>query len=53
VDEQSDYKQAKDVDLKLQAAALNFFELTRFYAVAPADCLPSLLKAIEETRRLE
>ena len=53
VDESSDYKQTHGIDFKLPDAVLKFFDHTRPNAVLPADCLPSLLKAIEEAKRLE
>ncbi len=53
VDEVLDYSQASDVDTLIAPAALTFFEWSRPHATPPAHCVPSLLAAIPEVRRLE
>ena len=53
VDEITDYSQEGDVDRLIPTAALTFFEWTRVNATPPARCVPSLLSAIPEVRRLE
>ena len=53
VDEDTDYSREGDVDRLIPAAAVTFFEWSRVNATPPAHCLPSLLAAIPEVRRLE
>lgn len=52
VDEDTDYSQEGDVDGLIPAAAVTFFEWSRVNAPPPAHCVPSLLSAIPEVRRL-
>jgi len=52
VDETTDYSR-DDVDRLIATAAVTFFEWSRVTAAPPAHCVPSLLAAIPEVRRLE
>ena len=53
VDEITDYSQEGDVDRLIPSAARTFFEWSRANTTPPAHCVPSLLSAIPEVRRLE
>ena len=53
VDEITDYRQEGDVDRFIPTAALTFFAWSRVNATPPAHCVPSLLSAVPEVRRLE
>jgi hypothetical protein len=53
VDETSDYKRDTRIEDRIRPAALAFFELTRPNTQPQANCIPSLLVAIPEARRLE
>lgn len=53
VDEIADYSQAEDVDGLIPTAALTFYAWSRVNATPPGHCVPSLLAAIPEVRRLE
>lgn len=52
VDEITDYSRRDDIDPLIPAAAETFFKWARVN-VTPSDCIPSLLAAIPEARRLE
>jgi len=53
VDESTDYRQEVDVDRRIPDAARTFFGWSREDAQPPAHCVPSLLSAIPEVRRLK
>ena len=53
VDENQTYRRTPDIDEKIPAAAATFFEWSRPNATPPTYCIPSLLAAIPEIRRLE
>lgn len=53
VDEGRTYDRAPDIDEKIAAAAMAFFEWSGPSATPPAHCIPSLREAIPEARRLE
>lgn len=53
VDEDTDYRREQRVDEQIANAASTFFDWTRPNATPPPHCVPSLLSAIPEVRRLE
>jgi hypothetical protein len=53
VDEEANYGNEPTVDEKIAPAAVVLFEWNRSNFVPPAHCVPSLLAAIPEVRRLE
>jgi len=53
VDEARTYDRAQGIDEKIAAAAMTFFEWSRPNTTPPTHCIPSLLAAIPEVRRLE
>lgn len=52
VDEERDYKGMPGTE-QIPAAAKTFFDWTRPNATVPANCIPSILSAIPEIRRIE
>jgi hypothetical protein len=52
VNEDDDYTRDRDIDGQFQRAAAMLFEWSRDNAVPPRHCVPSLLAAIPELRRL-
>jgi hypothetical protein len=52
VDENTDYSRDGDMDRLVPPAADTLFGWTREGAVAPEHCVPSLLAAIPELKRL-
>ena len=53
VDENTDYSREAGIDELIKPAAITFFSWSRPNATPPALCVPSLLAAIPEVRRLE
>lgn len=53
VDENTDYSKEGGIDELIKPAAITFFSWSRPNATPPAPCVPSLLAAIPEVRRLE
>ena len=53
VNEESDYRLRRDVDQKIGAAAITFFEWSRPTAMIPLQCVLSLVAAVPEVRRLD
>jgi hypothetical protein len=53
VDENTDYSGEGGIDELIKPAAIAFFDWSRPNAAPPALCVPSLLAAIPEVRRLE
>jgi hypothetical protein len=53
VDEETDYHHYPGIDEQIRPAATEFFQWSRPNAVPPERCVPSLLSAIPEVRRLE
>jgi hypothetical protein len=53
VDEDTDYSREAGIDELIKPAATAFFDCSRLNAAPPALCVPSLLAAIPEVRRLE
>jgi hypothetical protein len=53
VDEDTDYRNQQGIDKQIQAASTAFFDWSRANAQVPQHCVPSLLSAIPEARRLE
>ncbi len=53
VEENNDYSAERSIDEQIKLAAETFFEWTRPNATRPDNCVPSLLTAIPEVRRLE
>jgi hypothetical protein len=53
VDEDTDYRREQRMDEQIANAASTFFDWSRPNATPPAQCVPSLLSAIPEVRRLE
>ena len=53
VDENTDFSGEVSVDRLIAPAAVTFFEWSRASASPPTHCIPSLLAAIPEVRRLE
>jgi len=53
VDENTDYGRDGGIDELIKLAAITFFDWSRPNAVPPGHCVPSLLAAIPEVRRLE
>ena len=53
VDEDTDYSHEQGIDQQIAPAAATFFDWTRPNATPPPHCVPSLLSAIPEVRRLE
>ena len=53
VDEDQDYSDTHDINMKVKAAANAFFNWSRPSVHLPDHCVPSLRAAIEEVRRLE
>lgn len=53
VDENTDYSREAGIDELIKPAAIAFFEWSRLNVTPPGHCVPSLLAAIPEVRRLE
>jgi len=53
VDENTNYRQEHGIDDQIATAATTLFEWGRANATPPVRCVPSLLSAIPEVRRLE
>jgi hypothetical protein len=53
VDENTDYSREGGIDELIKPAAITFFSWSRPNVTPPACCVPSLLAAIPEVRRLE
>lgn len=53
VDEDTDYSRDGGIDELIKPAAITFFDWSRPNAAPPGHCVPSLLAAIPEVRRLE
>ena len=53
VDEETDYSDRREVDIRIPRAASNFFDWFRRSAGVPLHCLASLRTGIVEVRRLE
>ena len=53
VDEDTDYSREGGIDELIKPAAMAFFDWSRPNAAPPGHCVPSLLAAIPEVRRLE
>ncbi|MGC9950498.1 MAG: hypothetical protein ABSF64_29380 [Bryobacteraceae bacterium] len=53
VDEDQSYRREPGIEEQIGPAAANFFHWTRPNTVPPTHCIPSLLAAIPEVRRLE
>ena len=53
VDENTDFSREGGIDELIKPAAIAFFDWSRPNAVPPGHCVPSLLAAIPEVRRLE
>jgi hypothetical protein len=52
VDEDADYSEEAGIDELIAASAATFFAWSRVNITPPAHCVPSLLAAIPEVRRL-
>jgi hypothetical protein len=52
VDELMDYSERRVISDQVSTAGITFFDWSRPGATIPADCVPSLLTAIPEVRRL-
>jgi hypothetical protein len=53
VDEDTDYRAEPGVDKQIGTAATVFFDWSRLNAQIPQNCVPSLLSAMPEIRRLD
>lgn len=53
VDEYTDYRHESGIDLHIPSAAALLFSWARGNSQPPANCVPSLLSAIPEVRRLD
>lgn len=53
VDENTDHRHERDIGMQVTSAAATLYEWTRPNARLPDHCVPSILSAIPELRRLE